>query len=178
MDQLLAEVGHIVDCLLRLSVTLSNPAPHDDFKSTAGAEIDDFWDIQHVREKFPHADPGIIQRLGMAMTRRRQYFKYREEHHNKISQGLGSHDEIEVAQGGEKTTVASSIPRHLKDPIDNTMPELDVSQGSKTSYVLSNANQDQLRVPPLPMEFRDGPFMCPFCFLIVSIDTGYAWKYV
>ncbi|KAM4057288.1 hypothetical protein HRG_004113 [Hirsutella rhossiliensis] len=93
IDQILEEIGHVVDCLLRLSITISNPAPHDQFKSRVGlgtAEIFQDWYMKHVLEKFTQVDTKRVERLGRAMARRHLYFKYREDHSNKLAEGLDS----------------------------------------------------------------------------------------
>jgi hypothetical protein len=181
LSDVLDEVGHTIDCLLRLSITIRNPAPHDHFRSRTGAGLIDFyepWDVKHAREKFPDAEQGIAERLGKATSRRRQYFKYREEHAKKLAEGL---DEVppEEPDRDKATTIASSIPRHLKD-IETTdhLAEFDDTESnvSKTSYAPSNADAGLLRVPPLPKEYVDGPFQCPFCCMIVSIRTRRDWK--
>jgi hypothetical protein len=183
ISAILDGVGHIVDCLLRLSITIRNPAPHDHFKSRAGTDVInpyEQWDIKHVCEKFPNADPGIAKRLGKATARRRQYFKYREEHAMKLSEGLDAGDDGEREEKGERaTTIASSIPDRLKES-QATADFADLndieSTVSKTSYALSTADETQLRVPPLPKEHADGPFGCPYCCMIVSINTRHEWK--
>jgi hypothetical protein len=91
VGQILTDIGHTVDCLLRLSTAIRTPAPHDRFRSRAGAGIAErfeHWDTRHVEEKFPAIDFRIAERLGKAAARRRQYFKYREEHAAKLAEGL------------------------------------------------------------------------------------------
>ena len=46
----------------------------------------EFWDAQHVVNKFPHAPEFLQKRLGRANTKRRQLLIYQERHHQKISQ--------------------------------------------------------------------------------------------
>ncbi|KAF7538503.1 hypothetical protein G7054_g2862 [Neopestalotiopsis clavispora] len=114
LDRSLAEIGHILDCLLRLSATISNPAPHDQFQSRVGARLSELfepYDVRHVQEKFKDIDSSLAERLGRAVTMRRHYFRYRKEHHDKLSQGLGDDHDTR----GDKTTIASSIPEQLKD---------------------------------------------------------------
>jgi hypothetical protein len=185
IGRILTDIGHTVDCLLRLSTAIRTPAPHDRFKSRAGADmVERFepWDTRHVEDKFPDIDVRIAERLGRAAARRRQYFKYREEHAEKLAEGLESWDtddqDNEDKRRDEATTVASSIPNHLKDSfgglggfIDDTRSEV-----SGTSYALSTADTTKLRVPPMPKEHVDGPFQCPFCRMVVSIDTRREWK--
>ncbi|KAK3386875.1 hypothetical protein B0H63DRAFT_468525 [Podospora didyma] len=194
LSQLLEDIGGVVDCLLRLSVTISNPAPHDQFKSRAGVEAIahyEPWDIQHVRNKFTDLEPRVTERLGISLTRRRKYFKYREEHNTRLREGLEIEHETPVVVevvGCERTTVASSLPQHLKDAESAAVPKVDAeepvafdfcddqSEASGTSYAPSAANPGELRVPRIPEEYINGPFMCPFCYTMVSIDSRHAWK--
>jgi hypothetical protein len=186
--RILADIGHTVDCLLRQTTTIRTPAPHDSYKSRAGAEVAELfehWDTKHVQDKFPAVNVLVAERLGRATARRRQYFKYREEHAAKLAEGLESLDPADHGDQNDRdksrdkaTTVASSIPNHLKDSlgeftgfIDDTKSEI-----SGTTYALSTADTTKLRVPPLPKEHADGPFQCPFCCMVVSIDTRREWK--
>lgn len=179
LSQVLLQIGGVIDCLLRLSVTISNPAPHDRFKSRADAEAISYepWDIEHVREKFPHLGAKVSERLGKTLTQRRRYFKYREDHHCRLKQGL---DEIEDgASKGNATTVASSLPQQLKDEgaqVDLIILDDDRSEMSATSYAPSTIDGAELRVPPIPKEYVDGPFLCPFCYVFISVDTRHEWK--
>jgi hypothetical protein len=181
IGRILDDVGHIVDCLLRLSITIRNPAPHDHFKSRVGIDLVghyEKWDIKHIREKFPNALPGLAERLGRATARRRQYFKYREEHVGKLAEGLDAAEVVEGDGGDKATTNASSIPNYLKGSYatDNFAESDAESNISRTSYAPSTASETQLRVPPLPKEYSDGPFQCPYCRTIVSINTRHDWK--
>lgn len=174
------QIGGVIDCLLRLSVTISNPAPHDRFKSRAGAQVGYYepWDVQHVTEKFPHVDEEIAKRLGRALTHRRKYFKYRENHYCRLKEGLEGDDD--GMSKGKATTVASSLPHKFKDA-DAQNIELfdgDRSEVSETVYAPSTLNQGQLRVPPMPKEYAEGPFLCPFCYVFISVDSRHEWKYV
>ncbi|KAK0651025.1 hypothetical protein B0T16DRAFT_367005 [Cercophora newfieldiana] len=178
VDQILADIGHTIDCLLRLSITIRNPAPHDRFKSRAGTEIAkvfEQWDTKHVQDKFPAVSATVSGRLGRAIAWHRQYFKYREEHHAKLAQGLDATGSARA----KSTTVASSIPNHLKDPEFVEFSELadeNKSQVSRTSYAPSTFDPTQLRVPPIPKAHLGGLFECPFCRMVVSIENRREWK--
>ncbi|RSL44826.1 hypothetical protein CEP53_011039 [Fusarium sp. AF-6] len=184
VEQTLDDIAHVVNCLLRLSVTIRNPAPHDQFLSRAGEDLvkeSVKWDTEHVQHKFPNVENELADRLGRAMARRRQYFKYREEHKSRLAEGL---DEDEVDFGGRATTIASSLPEHLKEAGKSTQPGVTRfailddarSDTSATSYATSRGDSNQPRVPPIPKEHIDGSFKCQFCHMIVSIDTRHAWK--
>ncbi|KAM5378828.1 hypothetical protein ACJZ2D_004301 [Fusarium nematophilum] len=184
VERILDEISHVVDCLLRLSVTIRNPAPHDQFLSRAGEGVVKsfvYWDAKHVRDKFTNVDADLANRLGRAMARRRQYFKYREEHKSRLAEGL---DEDEVEFGERATTIASSLPEHLKQKFEGTeagdaqFAILDDSRSdaSGTTYATLSPDSTRLRVPPIPKAHSEGSFKCPFCHMIVSIDTRHAWK--
>lgn len=88
MDQILAGINEAIVNLLRLSVTIRNPARHDQYlnfsKSFDTTPFENF-DISHVTAKYPHISPRLASRLGTALSRRRCYFKYREGHRNKLA---------------------------------------------------------------------------------------------
>lgn len=182
LNQIRSHISGVIDCLMRLSVTISNPAPHDRFKSRAGGQIGYYeqWDVQHVWEKFPKIDQRLTQRLGKALTQRRKYFKYREDHHCRLKQGLD--DEDDGASKVQATTLASSVPLHLKDTghaglqLNLGDNDDDRSELSATSYAPSTVHQSELRVPPIPKEYVEGPFLCPFCFVFIMVENRYEWK--
>ncbi|KAJ4022860.1 hypothetical protein NW752_003315 [Fusarium irregulare] len=180
MTKTLDEVAHVISCLLRLSITLSNPSPHSRYLAREDDGLIEsyvHWDAKHVREKFDNVSEQLAKRLGRAMARRRLYLKYREEHKNRLAQGLVEYED----EDEQATTVASSLPDHLKDSDETcstwfTIADDADSNASATSYATSNPDSTQLRVPSLPREYYDGPFKCPFCQNVVSIDTRYGWK--
>ncbi|KAK4455368.1 hypothetical protein QBC34DRAFT_374207 [Podospora aff. communis PSN243] len=182
MASILDDIGHTIDCLLRLSIVIRNPAPQAKFKSRiAFVEGIEQWDTNHVREKFPAANANISARLGRAIAWRRQYFKYREEHCARVARGLEPEDDADQENGStveRSTTVASSISNRFKGQFVNSSDLVDDSKSdtSLTSYTPSTADETQMRVPPLPEESKEGPFECPFCRMIVLIETRQEWK--
>lgn len=169
----LAQIGYILDCLLRLSTTISNPAPHDHFESRVGtSDYFEPWDIRHVQEKFTNIDPVLAMRLGKSITMRRHYFSYRQEHYARLAEGI---EDNHTGEG--RTTIASSIPGKFKDSRAVDHSNLDnQSEISATSYALSSAEPDQLKVPHTPKEHVEGPFLCPFCQILINIDIRRNWK--
>ncbi|UPK92927.1 hypothetical protein LCI18_003862 [Fusarium solani-melongenae] len=185
LDQVLRDVVDGVDCLLRFSIAIRNPSSHDRNKAetleTSLSFYEEF-DIRHVQEKFPKASEALANRLGRALTRRRQYFQYREKHHQHLSAGLDQELDLQHIQETEMTTIASSIPDHLKAenvPSDfKGIPEIDDtrSEMSCTSYASSTQDVEKLRVPPLPIEHEHGPFLCPLCHTVISVKTRPEWN--
>lgn len=88
----LSQVQHAISSFIRNLFQISiivrkKPAPHD--RLIKAAKIDtsfyEFFDIRHVQEKYPLADQDLVRRLGIAISKRRKYFKYREQHRQKLS---------------------------------------------------------------------------------------------
>lgn len=71
------EIHEVNLCLLRFSMTLRNPARHDQMKELTSTSTRHFerFDIDHVQHKFPHAQSYLHERLGRAISKHRQYFK-------------------------------------------------------------------------------------------------------
>ncbi|KAH8880759.1 hypothetical protein GQ53DRAFT_736224 [Thozetella sp. PMI_491] len=184
LEQISMDIVEVVDCLFRLNVAIRNPAPHDRFVKYKFTDTSYFepFDIQHVHSKFASISPKLEERLGKAISRRRQYFKYRKAHHEKLQQNLdddGKPWNDEPAQ----STIASSIPSHLKEqseggPSRTVLLEEDRSDAglSETSYATSAAAAEVLRIPPMPEAAQKGPFECPFCFMMIVVTTKTSWK--
>ncbi|KAI0414937.1 hypothetical protein F5X98DRAFT_365463 [Xylaria grammica] len=181
LSQLTKEIADAIGNLLRLSISLRNPAPHDRFMSIeyAKARYFEASDKAHVEAKFPKANQTLIVRLGQALSQKRQYFRYRESHHEKLSHGLFDSGRSDA---GAQSTVASSIPSAMRAPEavpvfgeldDDERSDADFSQ---TSFATTAPESERLRIPPLPRKSHDGPFECPFCFMLISVSSTLQWK--
>jgi len=106
------DIREVVDCLLRLSVAIANPAPHERFRKFGAEDISyrEPHDIAYVRDKFPKLEQGAANMLGKAITRRRQFFRYRLAHHEKLAAGLEP-SALGMPLVTETTTVPRSSPR-------------------------------------------------------------------
>ena len=178
-SQLLASVKILITSLFRLSMAIRNPAPNSQSTSTISIDKSFFepHDIQHVMEKFPNAPRYLAERMGRALSARRQYLSYREEHHSKLTKNIEKIGfEKATTEFTTNSTEATPIPRIQRSMSLNVLDEGD-DTASQTSYATSvNAT---IRVPSLPREARNKDFFeCPLCFLLVSIHTSVGWKYV
>lgn len=177
MDQILEGIKESITNLLRLSASIRNPARHDqwlNFSESFDTTPFEQYDISHVIEKHPNIPPSLARRLGTALSRRRCYFRYREEHHNKLANGLIGEEQ------DSKSTIASSLPDNHKVLAVN-MPNADdnASEGAftATSFATSVADAARLRVPPLPQDAEyDNHFECPFCYDMIIVRNRSAWK--
>jgi hypothetical protein len=173
------EVHEIVTCLLRFSTTLRNPAHHDRLKQSAAASTTHFepYDLAHVRQKFPLAETFLQERLGRTISKHRQYFKYREQHHSKLSEGL---DGDFAAAGERPSTIATSLVQSQAPAITSFSVDQDDDSKSvytATSYALTTTSETLLRPPRLPEGGQDGePFECPICYYIISSENEQSWR--
>jgi hypothetical protein len=176
--QLASHISEIITCLMRLSVSFRNPAPHDQFRESRTIDIShhEEFDVGHVRDKFPLAEQYLVVRLGQAISRRRQYLKYREEHRARLASGV---DLTEIRLDGEEGTVISSIPSDLKSKFGGKRLEESVmfqDTISETSFASSASGRAKLRPPPLPEQGQDEkPFDCPLCHRFICVDQSSAW---
>lgn len=190
-SQITRNIQDSVACLLRLSVALRNPAATDRVEAEAGenAAPSTVWDKRHLCEKYPNLDPKLRERLGRALTRRREYFKYRENHHELLSKGIdNAMAGVAIADNSTKagpTTVASLVPECLKaitsvKPDFSDLSSLPIdeaqSEGSCTSYATSAANPGKLKVPKVPEGYEKGPVLCPFCRKTIAIRSRKDWN--
>lgn len=95
--EIFESIQDAINNLFRYSIIIRNNTNRDRCAKAAAASISspfnhDF-DIQHVRHKFPalQAKKGewLIERLGKAITQRRQYLRYCRSHHEKTWQEPG-----------------------------------------------------------------------------------------
>ncbi|KAF5970482.1 zinc finger transcription factor ace1 [Fusarium bulbicola] len=177
LSQIFSAIVEDINCLFRLSVSIHNPSPHDRFKKACLTDTSDYepFDVQHVCNKLAKAPKPIAERLGKAISRRRQYFKYRELHHDKLANGLDLDDKDQM-----QSTVASSLPKRLNvnEPIslEEDLDDASDTVRSQTSWATSAANPERQKIPTLPAEAKNGPFECPFCFMMISIASRNHWK--
>lgn len=179
-EQALEEAHDVITCLLRFSMTLRNPARHDQLKQAAATTAKHFepHDINHVREKYPEAADFLHRRLGKAISKHRQYFKYREEHHIKLAEGLSDKPVIDDER---PSTIATSLVNSAKVTVPAAAIELAEETESvctATSFAPTTTGDAALRPPPLPEKGQNGdPFECPLCYRIVVAEDQRSWRY-
>jgi hypothetical protein len=99
LKEAIKDIGDVITCLYRLSITIQNPASQSRLERMERIEIGHYkrFDINHLYNKY-RLEIGIgpeyqylIERLGKANTKRRQILKYNEEHHERI---IGRRDAV------------------------------------------------------------------------------------
>lgn len=171
LQQLHASMKSTITSLMRLSMAIQEPAPNRQARCIDKSYFEQH-DVLHVQAKFPSAPQYLAERLGRAISSRRQYLTYREEHHDKLSKGIDKLGlEAAITEFTTNSTEATQLQRtdslNMMDDGDDT--------ASMTSYATSmNAT---LRAPNLPKEAREREhYNCPLCYTLVAIHTTAAWK--
>lgn len=184
LDQISVDVADVVTCLLRLSSTIRDPAPHDKFAEAQSIETSDceLSDVQHVQSKFSSIDSSIATRLGKAISNRRQYFKYRKVRHAKLAHGPNQDSAIDTTHNKPQQILHSSISEHLDESSKSTeltpvVLEDDETSDTGSSETSSSETESESRqFPPLPNEAFKGPFQCPYCSMVINATDGVSWK--
>lgn len=106
------EVGHVITCLYRFSISIRSPAQRDRLEKCASIDVShyEFYDIQHASNKFPGVEQFLLDRLGKANSRRRQLLIYHQKHHHKITRyidlpvdvNMGPHSDVGKLEHIEK----------------------------------------------------------------------------
>lgn len=168
MRQILTEVSEVVNCLYRLSMSVRNPTGTQRYVKSAHIDTSFYepYDLRYVEQKFPSAKGYLVERLGKAISRRRQYLKYRETHAAKMAQRLDEENTTTVRS--ETTATALLVQR---DPQEDSR-----SVSSESSYATSTGSVQKSRMPSMPKEARAGlPFECPYCRTIEVVKNTHAW---
>lgn len=171
LKQLYASMKAAVTSLMRISMAIREPALTSESRSIDMSHFEQH-DVLHVQTKFAHAPQYLAERLGRAISSRRQSLTYRESHHDKLVKGI---DKLGLEAARTELTTNSTEASELQQTYDlNMVDDLDDST-SQTSYATSvNAT---VRAPRLPREAREKEhYKCPICFVMVAIHTAGAWK--
>lgn len=111
LSELELSVGDIITSLFKVSMLVKKATKRDRYAKAASAKVDPFlqeFDIRHVADKYPkvRAQPWLLERLGKAITQRRQYLRYCRDHKNRIAH-VSTTDLLRLA---EKSTSATMTP--------------------------------------------------------------------
>jgi hypothetical protein len=205
LRELSTAINAAISNLMKLSILIRESSKRDDYAKAASRY--NTWnpgaDIGHVEEKHGSAKGGVggsawlLEHLGKAITRRRQFLTYRKEHHDKMTGDWG--EDIDVIEETPYTTQEGKKPAKTIAPTEATtfipnmvLPDENESEiagsfGSQTSYEATElASEDgptKLTIPhPPKWAFEDvlfeygEPFQCPFCYTEHVVKNKNAWK--
>lgn len=173
---------------MRLAVTIRNPAPVEQFTYAMPGLVAflDFKHSEHVQQKFPRLSYRCTQRLVKALTYRRIFLRYRKYHHEEHEAheaSIANEKEEELADGkGPDSITAGAEASRPSGDIDRETDSQptdwrdDLSEATETSYAPSYADGSGLSIPEVPRGSTDGHFLCPSCYLHITVQNRYQWK--
>jgi hypothetical protein len=157
---------------------IRTPAHHDRLLGTKKLDAQPFkhWAHNHASNKYPLADPGVLDCVSSAMALQRAILMYRERHHAKLSQNLDDDNEGDRKSTILSETIVTDICHDLPPDSNDSFSVADTSE-TQTSYAGTLINGTGAAIiPPLPKEGAGKtPFECPYCFLIISVRDTRAW---
>ena len=208
IQEIFKSIAETINSLFRFSIIIRDNTNRDRYALASAAALrnpfDDKFDINHVSEKFPilqgNGKGWLIERLGQAITQRRQYLRYCREHHHKTSRE--SEPEVRYAPDNVNLllppksaptlsgasalskpastlapTQASTLILNAVQNVEEDLPEETQSQTSYASSTEEDSSSGTLHIIKLE-EVSKGlkHFECPYCWRIQVITTQRAWK--
>ncbi|USP81803.1 hypothetical protein yc1106_09077 [Curvularia clavata] len=212
-NELREEISETITRLFRVSILIRQAAPTDIFAKALSRNryhFSDQFDIAHVGEKYHKLATKeygwLRQRLGRAITQRRHYLSYVQDHREKLG-GIRDH------QDGADVSAAKSQAPVIKQLLDSKpmldaesrpsfftkattiaaeriAPQLHVAGDSDPdedarSYTTVSRSIDgdhessaNVRIPKLDTLRADhkNEFECPFCFRIKKFKSERLWR--
>ncbi|KAF2870782.1 hypothetical protein BDV95DRAFT_574620 [Massariosphaeria phaeospora] len=213
VNELREEISGTITRLFRVSTLIRQAAPTDIFTKALSRNryrFNDQFDIAHVGEKYPKLATDdrtwLRQRLGRAITQRRHYLGYIQDHHEQLD-GMLTHDDkadssVDRAQAlmkkhslaskpmldtASRTSFFTKATTVAPDRITSQMlvaEESDPEDDARSYTTVSRSvdgDQESLtavRIPKLD-ELRIGnkkEIECPFCFRIKRFKNERTWR--
>lgn len=206
------ELRSCVTHLIKISSLIRKSAPTDPFDKAVSRDryrFNDQFDVAHVGQKYPKlaADSAkwLRRRLGQAITKRRSYLSYMQDHQDKLRTMLNHEDDEEKVtidrnrwvkklaptnRGSEmasqpatlQTKASTFVPGHIDVQLLRTKQYSSSGSEAKTYSTISHSHDVNLddsakiKIPRLE-DLRNGSkeIECPFCFRIKKIRNDRAW---
>lgn len=201
IQELMSAIKIGLDYLFKASIFIRKFAPKDKRQRASNTKpFDNRADAMYIKDRYDlvvKKNEALVARLGEANARRRQYFKYRRDHNDRLSR----HDI-------KKDTIPESKPRPHPLPVEQshkptksvfseqTKPSLwaDTEATELVGHPLAESQlpglldpppamsvvsfatsivespEDNISFPPLPAEARvNSSFLCPYCLMVVPL---------
>lgn len=204
-----ASITDVVARLFRVSKLVVKSTTRDRHAKAETAHddrLDDSFDILHVREKYGGrgAEAWLVQRLGKAITKRRQYFLYCRKHRERLAQpslhiapSVETHElqpafdrkpELpRLATIQSTSQVATSKPSKIQTTASTLGPvDLDVvddgfddarSFSTAITSLCDDGGEHTLRLPKLIDVGTIGEeFECPYCYTVQKFNGERGWR--
>lgn len=210
LHEILESINDGIGQLFRFSILLRNNTTRDRYSKSnlagTNSSFNNQFDVSHVAHKFPclASKPWLIDRLGKAISQRRQYLRYCREHRDKTfkdhkpDSGLQTGRQLlssvpytptqqlqpsrSVASGPVSTLAHTQASTLVLITDKLTDEEFDDDTQSRTSYATSvdeTIAVSNLHVVPIEsISQGSAHFECVYCWQIQSMKNQKVWKYV
>jgi tetratricopeptide (TPR) repeat protein len=213
VNELREEISGTITRLFRISILIRQAAPTDLFAKSLSRNryrFSDQFDIAHVGEKYRKLATKdyawLLQRLGRAITQRRRYLSYIQDHHEKLGGMLNHYDKADSSAARSQAPIVkqplasklmldtashpSFFTKATTVAAERITPQLLVAEESDSendarSYTTISRSIDgdhesstTVRIPKLD-NLRIGnkkEFECPFCFRIKKFKSERIWR--
>ncbi|KAK7422980.1 hypothetical protein QQX98_001270 [Neonectria punicea] len=185
LEQLLNILHSSISHLFSLSILIRRLRPKGRLPIVDSLDsFDSSADVTYVEDKFPKARqvPWLAQRMGDAISRRRELIRYRQQHRAKISKAPEEFTNLNV----DTETIATSYKEDDAVPFSpSNEPDVASVYTSATSFMTSTMDSEGtgLNIPDLSDMVLDGvqlnygePIECPYCRTIQNVGNRYEWK--
>ena len=169
--------------------------------------FDNRADIMYINDRYPllNQNATLVGRLGEANARRRQYFKYRRDHDerlstvavkaNSVNVKTQRYPEARVSAPEETISTVETKPSLLADTeatafVANEAAQMEMLRDLEAPKAMSEVSlatsiadisDEGFSFPSVPIEAENGtPFLCPYCFRFQSLKCEgleYHWRY-
>ncbi|KAF1925143.1 uncharacterized protein M421DRAFT_265696 [Didymella exigua CBS 183.55] len=212
VNELREDISGTITRLFRISILIRQAAPTDLFAKALSRNryrFNDQFDIAHVGEKYRKLATKdyawLRQRLGRAITQRRHYLSYIQDHHEKLGSMLNHHDKVDSSAARTQAPIVkqplaselmldtTSHPSFLTKAttiaaerittqlliVEESDSEDDVRSYTTISRSIDSDHESftTVRIPKLD-DLRIGnkkEFECPFCFRIKKFKSERIW---
>ncbi|KAK4892803.1 hypothetical protein LTR27_008717 [Elasticomyces elasticus] len=111
--ELCLTVADSITSLMKVSVLIRKATPRDKYAKAAAKKAMPEWtlsDRSHVGDKFPKAKDQrwLVERLGDAITARRQFLRYSQEHHERLAGETGGKHDVSGRSALNATVTATA----------------------------------------------------------------------
>lgn len=176
IDILVHRISDTITNLMQISIATRRISTRDQYAKSelvlSRYPLSTEFDIRRMLDLFPKLQDAkwLAERLGRAVVRRRQHFKYREDHHGRMLAQLASTRDDTLNEFSKASTFGHGSFANLGQNDK-------VSESGRSDTSFGSACDDRRKlIPRIPGTLQNGePGECPFCFNIVTISTQRSW---
>ncbi|KAL9053080.1 MAG: hypothetical protein Q9162_005002 [Coniocarpon cinnabarinum] len=175
LSDLLEAASITITNLFKTSVLIRNAPMRDPWKRILALPA---WDarpmVDNVVQRCPKLkhEQWLAWRLGLANARRKQFFRYREEHAAKLANDVQEHGP--PATETDPTTFYEA-PQHDQETHHHDIEDDTISVTSFATSV-DFGNEETMTIPAAPDGHKERHVECPLCREMILVPTWRSWK--